>query len=81
MEPGDIDIHEGQVWHYGPANKSPHWRRALGVAFIADDTRLCLNPPGFCGPSGAGMRSSTLTSLFGTNAEGTLVRGERHPLL
>ena len=81
MQPGDIDIHEGQVWHYGPANTTPEWRRALGVAFVADGTRLCVHPPGFSGPAGARMRSTTLATLFGPDAEGQLVQGPRHPRL
>ena len=80
MQPGDVDIHQGQVWHYGPANNTPHWRRALGVAFVAEGTRLCANPPGFAGPAGARMRSTTLCTLFGAEAEGALVRGIRHPV-
>jgi len=81
MQPGDVDIHEGQVWHYGPANATPHWRRALGVVFVADGTRLCTNPPGFSGAAGATMRAKTLSTLFGPDAEGQTVQGARHPRL
>ena len=81
MQPGDVDIHEGQVWHYGPANATPHWRRALGVAYVADGTRLCTHPPGFSGAAGATMRATTLRTLFGPNAEGQAVQGSRHPRL
>ena len=81
MQPGDVDIHEGQVWHYGPANATPHWRRALGVAFVADGTRLCTNPPGFSGADGAMMRAKTLRTLFGPDAEGQTVQGAQHPRL
>ena len=81
MQPGDVDIHEGQVWHYGPANATPHWRRALGVAYVADGTRLCTHPPGFSGAAGATMRATTLRTLFGPDAEGQAVQGSRHPRL
>jgi hypothetical protein len=81
MKPGDVDIHEGHVWHFGPANSTPHWRRALGVAFVEHGTLLCTDPEGFSGPAGARMRRATLHSLFGPNAEGQPVEGERHPLL
>ena len=81
MQPGDVDIHEGQVWHYGPANATSHWRRALGVAYVADGTRLCIHPPGFSGAAGATMRATTLRTLFGPDAEGQAVQGSRHPRL
>ncbi|QNJ07303.1 putative phytanoyl-CoA dioxygenase [Synechococcus sp. MEDNS5] len=79
MQPEDVDIHKGQVWHYGPANATPHWRRALSVAYVADGTRLCSHPPGFSGAAGATVRATTLRTLFGSDAEGKTVRGSRHP--
>ncbi|WP_413323908.1 phytanoyl-CoA dioxygenase family protein [Synechococcus sp. MIT S9503] len=81
MLPGDVDIHQGQVWHYGPANTTRNWRQALGVAFVEDGTRLCMHPQGFSGPAGAQMRTKTLLTLFGKQAEGQFVTGPRHPRL
>ena len=81
MQPGDVDIHQGQVWHYGPPNATAHWRRALGVAFVEDGTRLCSHPSGFCGTTGATMRVTTLRALFGLDAEGETLQGPRHPRL
>ena len=64
-----------------PANATPHWRRALGVAYVADGTLLYTHPPGFSGAAGATMRATTLRTLFGPNAEGQAVQGSRHPRL
>ena len=81
MHPGDVDIHQGHIWHYGPANTTRNWRQALGVAFVEDETRLCMHPQGFSGPAGAHMRIQTLLTLFGKQAEGQFVTGPRHPRL
>ena len=81
MHPGDVDIHQGQIWHYGPANTTGNWRQALGVAFVEDGTRLCAHPQGFSGPAGAQMRINTLLASFGKQAEGQIVAGPHHPCL
>jgi len=78
MNPGDIDIHDGQVWHYGPANTSQSTRHAVAIAYVPDGSRIQLSPPGFDAFAGLPMRLSILSSNFPGLLDGDLIGSEHH---
>lgn len=78
MNPGDLDIHDGRVWHYGPANTSQSTRHAVAIAYVPDGARIHLSPPGFDAFAGLPMRLSILSSNFPGLHDGDLIRSDHN---
>jgi hypothetical protein len=81
LNPGDIDIHDGRVWHYGPSNTSQSTRHAVAIAYVPDGARIQLSPPGFDAFAGLPMRLSILSSNFPGLLDGDLIGSEHHMAL
>lgn len=81
LYPGDIDIHDGCVWHFAPCNSTDLPRVALGVAFIADGTRVELSSTGFDSLMSLPIKLQTLSRYFPGLVDGCVIAGPSHPVL
>lgn len=81
FEPGDVDLHDGKVWHCGLPNRMTHQRLALAACYIPADARLNPSPAGFDPPRGAALRQRIRELYFPQLQPGELLQGDAHPLL
>ena len=81
LKPGDIDIHDGHVWHFAPENTTNFHRVALGVAFVSDGTCIELSPMGFDSSVSLPIKLQTLSRYFPGLVDGSVISGPAHPVL
>ena len=81
FQPGDVDLHDGQVWHCGLPNRMAHPRLALAACYVPASARLNPNPAGFDPPRGAALRHRIRELYFAQLQPGALLVGDAHPLL
>ena len=73
MYAGDVDIHDGHVWHYGPPNYSDTMRHAIAIAYVPEGCCIELSPRGFDSIAGFPMRLSIMASNFPGLSDGDLI--------
>lgn len=73
MYAGDVDIHDGHVWHYGPPNYTDSIRHAVAIAYVPEGCCIELSPKGFDSIVGLPMRLSILASNFPGLSDGNLI--------
>lgn len=81
FHPGDVDLHNGVVWHCGLPNRMAEPRLALAACFIPDGARLNPDPIGFNPARGATLRRRIRELYFPQLAPGDPLEGEAHPLI
>jgi hypothetical protein len=81
FHPGDVDLHNGVVWHCGLPNRMAEPRLALAACFIPDGARLNPDPIGFNPARGATLRRRIRELYFPQLAPGDPLQGEAHPLI
>ncbi len=81
FQPGDVDLHNGVVWHCGLPNRMAEPRLALAACFIPDGARLNPDPIGFNPARGATLRRRIRELYFPQLAPGDPLQGEAHPLI
>ena len=79
--PGDVDLHNGLVWHCGLPNRMDRSRLALAACFVPAEARLNPDPAGFNPSRGAPLRRRIRELYFPHLQPGELLDGEAHPLL
>ena len=79
--PGDVDLHDGKVWHCGLPNRMARQRLALAACYLPSTARLNPNPAGFDPPRGAALRQRIRELYFANLQPGELLRGDAHPEL
>lgn len=73
LVPGDVDIHDGHIWHMAPANDTNQVRIAVGVAYVPLGSRIDLASRGFDCLSGLPVRLDILASNFPGLSDGDLI--------
>ena len=73
LTPGDVDIHDGHIWHMAPENDTNHDRIAIGVAYVPFGCRIDLASPGFDCLNGLPVRLNILASNFSGLSDGDLI--------
>jgi len=81
FQPGDVDLHDGHVWHCGKPNQMGHERLALAACYIPAQAALDLSPAGFSPPCGEALRRRIREIYFAQLQPGALLEGDAHPLL
>jgi ectoine hydroxylase-related dioxygenase (phytanoyl-CoA dioxygenase family) len=81
FQPGDVDLHNGVVWHCGLPNRMAEPRLALAACFIPDGARLNPDPIGFNPARGATLRRRIRELYFPQLAPGDPLQGEAHPVI
>jgi hypothetical protein len=76
---GDVEIHDGHVWHYAPVNSGAEPRHALAIAYVPDGCRIDLNPQGFDSLLGLTIRLSVLANNFPSLTDGDLIDSSFNP--
>lgn len=79
--PGDIDLHNGLVWHCGLPNRMKWQRLSLAACYIPEGARLHPSPTGFNPARGASLRRKITEIYFPNLQTGDLLTGDHHPLL
>ena len=81
FQPGDLDLHNGLVWHCGFPNRMAWQRLALAACYIPEGARLDPNPEGFNPSRGSTLRNRIVELYFPHLKPGELLVGDAHPLL
>lgn len=81
FQPGDVDLHNGVVWHCGLPNRMAEPRLALAACFIPDGARLNPDPIGFNPARGASLRQRIRELYFPQLEPGDPLQGDAHPLI
>lgn len=79
--PGDVNLHNGLVWHCGLPNRMSSQRLALAACYVAAGARLNPDPKGFNPSRGTPMRRRIRELYFPGLQPGDLLEGDAHPLL
>ena len=78
---GDVDFHDGKIWHCGQPNKMGVNRDVIGICYVPADACFEPDPPGFDGESGRLMRRQLQSLYFQDLVPGDLIDGPAHPLI
>ena len=79
--PGDVDLHDGKVWHCGLPNRMAQQRLALAACYLPATACLNPDPPGFDPPRGAELRRRIRELYFADLQPGDRLTGDAHPEL
>lgn len=78
---GDVDFHDGTIWHCGHPNRMGVNRDVIGICYVPADARFDPDPQGFHGKTGQLMRRQLQDLYFDHLSPGDLIDGPAHPLI
>ena len=78
---GDVDFHDGKIWHCGEPNRMGVFRDVIGICYVPADACFEPDPPGFGGMRGNTMRRELQRLYFSHLATGEMISGPSHPVI
>jgi hypothetical protein len=78
---GDVDFHDGKIWHCGEPNRMGVHRDVVGICYVPADACFEPDPPGYHGERGRAMRRELQKLYFSHLADGEMISGASHPII
>ena len=79
MNPGDINIHSGDIAHCSQDNSDDHTRISIAIVYVPEGSKFTLTPEQHSGMEGEELRKELMNTFFSHSKPGDMINSAHHP--